>query len=194
MNVKNYVKDEVIAVQSFLDKIGLTDYKLTKGNEDDLTGTDVIITVHDKTLKAKVKIEDNWPYVTGNITLDAISAFSWIGRPAVVNRICRLLPLITVHQLGSFYQSTDDIMIKMIRDKKTNRQDFFAYDIKKMKELSFINYVEKNCDIKINPKKTYDLDDSWDSAFFCIAIADPKLKQTELTDLSSLMRKFQEGR
>ena len=192
MNVKNYVKEEVAVVKGFLNKIGLTDYTLSKGNEEDFTGTDILLTVNGKTLRSEVKIEDILSYVTGNITLDAISAFSWIGRPAKVNRIFQLLPFIRIQTLGTFYQSSDDIMIKMIRDIKTHRQDFFAYDIRKMKDPAFVRYVERNCDIKIDPKKSYDLDDFWESAFFCVKLDDPMLQQTEIKSLDDLTEIFKE--
>lgn len=192
MNVKNYVKEEVAAVKGFLNKIGLTDYTLSKGNEEDFTGTDILLTVNGKTLRSEVKIEDIWPYVTGNITLDAISAFSWMGRPAKVNRIFQLLPFIRIQTLGTFYQSSDDIIIKMIRDIKTHRKDFFAYNIRKMKDPAFVHYVERNCNIKINSKKSYDLDDSWESAFFCVKLDDPMLQQTEIKSLDDLTEILEE--
>lgn len=192
MNVKNYVKEEVIVVKGFLSKIGLTNYTLSKSNEEDLTSTDILIKVNDKTLKAEVKIEDSRSYVTGDITLNAISAFSWIGRPAKVNRIFQLLPFIRIQTLGTFYQSSDDIIIKMIRDIKTHRKDFFAYNIRKMKDPAFVSYVERNCDIKINSKKSYDLDDSWESAFFCVKLDDPMLQQTEIKSLDDLTEILEE--
>lgn len=193
MNVKNYVKEEVTVVKGFLSKIGLANYTLSKDNEKDLTSTDILIKVNDKILKAEVKIEDSQSYVTGDITLNAISAFSWIGRPAKVNRIFQLLPFIRIQTLGTFYQSSDDIIIKMIRDIKTHRQDFFAYNIRKMKDPAFVRYVERNCDIKINSKKSYDLDDSWESAFFCVKLDDPMLQQTEIKSLDDLTEILEEA-
>lgn len=186
MNVKNYVKEEVTVVKGFLSKIGVTNYTLSKDNEEDLTSTDILIKVNDKTLRAEVKIEDSQSYVTGDITLDAISAFSWIGRPAKVNRIFQLLPFIRIQTLGTFYQSSDDIMIRMLRDIKTQRQDFFAYDIKKMKDPAFVRYIERDCDIKIQLKESCDLDDSWESAFFCVKFDDPMLQQAEIKSLDDL--------
>lgn len=193
MNIKNYVKEEVAVVKGFLSKIGLANYTLSKGDGEDLTSTDILIKVNDKTLRAEVKIEDIRSYVTGDITLNAISAFSWIGRPAKVNRIFQLLPFIRIQTLGTFYQSSNDIIIKMIRDIKTKRQNFFAYNIRKMKDPAFIRYVERNYDIKINSKKSYDLDDSWESAFFCVKLDDPMLQQTEIKSLDDLTEILEEA-
>lgn len=182
------VIEEVTVVKGFLSKIGLTNYALSKGNEEDLESTDILIKANDKTLRAEVKMEDCWSYVT----LDAISAFSWIGRPAKVNRIFQLLPFIRIQMLGTFYQSNNDIMIKMIRNIKTQKQDFFAYDIKKMKESAFVRYVERNCDIKIYPKKNYDTNDFRESAFFCVKLDDQMLQQTEVKSLDDLTEIFKE--
>lgn len=187
------VIEEVTVVKGFLNKIGLTNYALSKGNEEDLTNTDILIKTNDKTLKAEVKTENGWSYGTNNITLDAISAFSWIGRPAKVNRIFQLLPFIRIQTLGTFYQSSNDIIIKMIRNIKTQKQDFFAYDIKKMKDPAFFRYVERNCDIKINPKKSYNRDDFQESAFFCVKLDDPMLQQTEVKNLDDLTEIFKEA-
>lgn len=167
-------------------KIGIQDYNIQKGNIHDLTGHDIIITVKEGTLFAEIKIEDYWPYITDNITLDAISIFSWNNTPKKVKTIRELLPLITVKKYGTLYNSNDDIMIKMIRDIKTERQDYFAYNIVKLQSRSFISYVEQNCLIKVNPKKSYDLDDTWESAFFCIKISDSVLQQTEIKSIADI--------
>lgn len=183
MNVKTYVTDEILAARGWLTKVGIRDYELTKGNTDIVTGTDIIIKVKDRVVLAEVKIEDYWPYKTGNITLDAISAFSWNSMPVKVNRLQELLPYITVQKWGTLYNSNDDIMIKMIRDAKQGKQNFFAYDIRKLQDPVFVSYVENNCDIKVNPKKQYNLYEMWESAFFCVKITDPMLLATQVVSL-----------
>ena len=84
-------------------------------------------------------------------------------------------------------------MIRMLRDIKTQRQDFFAYDIKKMKDPAFVRYIERDCDIKIKLKESCDLDDFWESAFFCVKFDDPMLQQAEIKSLDDLTEILKEA-
>lgn len=181
MHVKTYVTDEILAARGWLNKIGETDYEIVKGNADDVTGTDIILKIRGNVILVEVKIEDYWPYKTGNITLDAISAFSWKSKPVRIQKLSQLLPYVTVHKWGTLYNSKDDLMIKMIRDAKQGKQNFFAYDISKLQDPNFLSYVEDNYDIKLNPKKQYGLYESWESAFFCVKMTDPMLVATEVS-------------
>ena len=120
-----------------------------------------------------MKIEDDWPYKTGNITFDIISAFQWLTDPLRSCSMDELTSRISVQKWGSLYDSDYDILLKQVRNTNTGESVNIAYSAPILRTL--IPYFEETYPVRVNPKHRYGLNDTWESAFMCVPITDPKL-------------------
>lgn len=187
MNVKNYVNDELsVLLEYLMQNKCLQRYivSLGKNNSEDIKATDCYIQtiLSDKPLKVEIKMESFFALKSNNFTLDAISMF--YPKEEIVdykkrflyNDFLEIVDIDKKFLKGNFYTSDADIVLKKI----DGFDRIYAYNNHGLKSQEFIDYVENHCQLKINPKKEYDLDDKWDSAFYLIKKYDKNLINCEI--------------
>lgn len=127
-----------------------------------------LIMPNDKEYKVLIKIEDDWPFRTGNLTFEFIYALTWNDKPKP-NKwmpIHTLLDKVTVLQWGTFMNEMYDIILKgLYKNKKLTtiiplwgerlRQDFDSLQ-------------QTLC--KVRRISRYPLEDYFDTAFFTLSM------------------------
>lgn len=185
---------ELEAIEIWIDTInGLRNRvrDVVKGHQ---VGHDYII-FHDdgsQTL-VEVKNEENYWYErTGNITIDAISAFTiengevqeyltnnrnWIA----VEYYQRFIEGINIMRKGSLYESDADIMVKRIIGG-----DFVkGYDMQHLKQEA--DRFEALYRLRVNAKEDYGIEENWESATYCIPPRD--LQDYEINNYNEIPKR-----
>ena len=189
MNTKNYVSDEMMVITTYLSQnpeIAKHITSLGKSNIEDIKSTDCFLMTDfsDKPLKVEIKMEGHFPMKTKNLTLDAASVFcpkfkiENLQQRFFYNQFVNIVDFDKRYLKGNFYTSNADIVLKHIQ----GLDHVLAYNNHKLQDERFIDYVEKNCQLKINPKKEYGLDDTWDSAFYLINMYDEEVIKCKIND------------
>ena len=188
---------ELEAIQLWLDSIdGLRDRVRVENGivKEHQVGHDYVIYFKDgnKTIVEVKNEEAYWYDRTGNIALDAISAFDveseeiqeyidnnnyWIEKEDYQ----RFLEGINVKRRGSLYDSDADIMVKRIIDR-----DFIqAYDMQQLKRDA--NQFETGYRLRINDKESYGIEEEHESAIFCVQPSD--LQEYEINSYEEIPKR-----
>lgn len=169
------------------DNTGFHDYNLLLKN-----GKQVIIEIKEE--------EYYWYNKTGNIGLDFLSAFNfkndlikkyyidknfWVDKGTID---VFLSEKINVLKYGKLINCDAHIQLFYCENKKRNPVLIKAYNNEKLKEKSFIEYLKKYYDLRINNKKYYNLKDNWESAAFFVKPSDERLKQCEINSYSDFSK------
>lgn len=166
---------ELAAIYEWIDTIAGMKNRVRDVVEDHQAGHDYII-FHDdgsRTL-VEVKNEENYWYErTGNITIDAISAFTVVSTEVrnyinnnknwiEIEDYQRFLEGIHIMRRGTLYESDADILVKRIIDG-----DFVkAYNMQNLRQNA--NFFEQNYRLRVNAKADYGIEENWESATYCI--------------------------
>ncbi len=185
---------ELEAIQVWIDTINGLRHRVSDVVEDHQVGHDYIIFYDDgsQTL-VEVKNEENYWYErTGNITIDAISAFTVESRDVLeyiinnrnwiaVEYYQKFIEGINIMRRGSLYESDADIMIKRIIGG-----DFIkAYDMQHLKHDA--NRFEELYRLRVNAKKDYGIEENWESATYCIPPRD--LQDYEINNYNEIPKR-----
>mgnify|MGYP000983035483 CR=1 len=152
----------------------------------------LVITNKGKKFTVEIKEDENyWFSKTGNIGLDYISSFEFLNFKdkflyknlwVPVENITEFEKQINVSKYGKLITCDADFQFYFVLND--NKNDFaFAklYDNKMLKSIQFVDYLKQNYRLRINDKKSYGLNDSWESAaFFVNPLEDKKLKECEI--------------
>lgn len=204
MNVRNYVKDEMSVMLEWINSNKwLSDITtvIYKNNTKTKTETDcVLVTSIDeiKELHIEIKIEDDWPLKTKNLTMDAISVFKFkkgldlsdYDKYKKQYKYNDLEKKIDIKTLGTSLNSSADIVLKKI----SNSNILLAFNNQKLQSKQFQDYLKNNCNVKVNHKIDYNLNDSWESAFFLISLYDETLNRTRIIGIEDLKSLYQQKR
>ena len=168
-------KAELAAIQRWIDTISGLRERVIRVEPEHQSGHDYKIFFNDGSQTiVEVKNEENYWYdITGNITIDAISAFdiesddireylkehrNWIE----VEDYKRFLGGVRINKKGTLYHSDADIMVKCIIGG-----DFVkAYNMQQLKSCA--EQFEKTYRLRINDKESYGIEEDWESATYCI--------------------------
>ena len=168
-------KAELEAIQRWIDTISGLRERVIKVEPEHQSGHDYKIFFNDGSQTiVEVKNEENyWYNITGNITIDAISAFDIVSNDVreylienknwiKVEYYQRFLKGIKLDKRGTLYESDADIMIKCIIEG-----DFVkAYNMQQLKSCA--EQFEKTYRLRINDKESYGIEEDWESATYCI--------------------------
>ena len=139
---------------------------------DSKVGHDCILALKDgKKILVEVKHEESfWYGKTGNITLDAISAFNFNDESkniysnnwVQIDQYEQFKESVTISRMGSIYTSDADFMLKKIMDT-----DFIKlYDMKAIQNN--VANIRKTHPLRINNKERYGINEEWKSATYCV--------------------------
>jgi hypothetical protein len=158
----------------------------------------LIVLQNDQKLTVEVKEDEYYWYSrTGNIGLDYISAFEfknqelrrkWLRNNYWIKSkdIQEFKNEIIVSKYGKLITCDADLQLYVVYDKEKVKFSKL-YSNSKLKQNNFVNYLEKNYDLRVNKKSDYGLKDSWESAaFFVNPLEDLKLKEAEINNLDQL--------
>lgn len=158
---------ELGAIYEWIDTIAGMRNRVRDVVEDNQAGHDYIIYYDDgsQTL-VEVKNEENyWYEITGNITIDAISAFTvestevrdyinknrnWIE----IEDYQRFLDGINIKRRGTLYESDADILVKRIIGGNFVK----AYNMQNLKQNA--SFFEQNYRLRVNDKKGYGIEEN----------------------------------
>ena len=188
MNTKGYTNDEMAVL---LEWISRNDWLLNhvtairKANAENVTDCDMeMVTDYNpnKPIKVEIKIEEpTFVLKNRNITLDALSAFEWKEEYKEVEKknfydYNELLTMIDVKKKGTMFDNTADIILKKVKGTSI----ITAYNNITLTSKTFIDHITSTYQVRVNPKKDYGLNDSWESAFFCVSLSDKELYAAEI--------------
>ena len=193
MNTKGYTEEELKALVDWTKQDWLKKHTITtkKNNAKKITAVDtILVTDFDKDIELKVEVKIEEPKyfeTTGNVTFDALSSFKFKDESKKAytwfqyDDLCKL---IDIRKKGTFFDTEPDIILKRCKGKDV----FIAYDNHILTSKEFQDYVIKKYRVKVNPKKDYGLDDTWESAFFCVPKDDKELQKAIIRTEEDLER------
>jgi hypothetical protein len=182
MNTKGYTDDEFSALLEWVqrnDWLKKHIISLKKHNTHDVTVTDaeILTDFYPIPLLVEIKVEEDvFMPETKNIALDFLSSFSFkdgFKKNLKSYKWNDLAKMIDVSKYGTLIDSDADIIIKKLK----GTSNIFVYNNHILTSHHFVKYVLDNYLVKINPKKQYDLDDNWESAFICVSLFDKELNK-----------------
>lgn len=168
-------KAELEAIQRWIDTISGLRERVIRVESEHQSGHDYRIFFNDGSQTiVEVKNEENyWYKITGNITIDAISAFDIVSNDVreylienknwiKVEYYQRFLKGIRLNKRGTLYESDADIMVKCIIDG-----DFVkAYNMQQLKSCA--KRFEETYNLRVNDKRRYGIVEKHESATYCI--------------------------
>lgn len=199
-NFTKYESREMMIMNEFLNEAEWIAEYVKELKKDNTPFHDLIMTFSDGTQKTIEVKEDEyyWFNKTGNIGIDYISAFrfknlglkmEWVSKHnywVFVEEYNDFFSDIDILKLGKVFTCDADYQLFVVMDNDVVK---FAqlYDNKKLKSKNFINYLNRNYNLRINKKIDYNLNDSWESAaYFLDPLKDEMLISCEINQIEDI--------
>ena len=127
-------------------------------------------------------IVDDTEHRYGNLlAVTAISSFVWKHRiPYIIDCYYRILPYVTVHNWGWLYHDKYDIILKTVKDRKTDTLVTTGYQIKTLQQLETVRFFENCCGMVLREQWLLDIRNN--SVLFLVPITNPLIERARIEE------------